>query len=72
MAEIGRVLLLVGVALAILGLILTYLPGLRLGRLPGDFTIELKSGRIYIPLATCILLSVVFSLLLWLIGWLRR
>jgi hypothetical protein len=72
MAEIGRILLVFGVVLAILGLILTYVPGLRLGRLPGDFTIELKGGRIYVPLATCALLSVAFSLLLWLVAWLRK
>jgi len=37
---------------------------LRLGRLPGDFAIRSKAGTFYFPLATCLLLSVVFSLVL--------
>jgi hypothetical protein len=38
----------------------------RLGRLPGDIHIHGKNSTFYFPLTTCILLSVVFSLVLWL------
>ena len=64
---IGRVLIIAGVALVILGLLVSFggrLP-LRLGRLPGDIYIRGRNTSFYFPLATCVLLSVVFSLVLW-------
>jgi hypothetical protein len=68
--EIGRVLLVLGLAIAALGLVLTL--GGRvpwLGRLPGDLVLRRGSFTAYVPLATCLLLSAVLSLVLW---WLRR
>jgi hypothetical protein len=68
--NLGRSLILVGALLMAAGLLLTYgdrLP-FRLGRLPGDIVWEGKSGAFYFPLATCLLLSVIFSLLMWLFG----
>lgn len=40
----------------------------RLGRLPGDIRIEGKNGSFYFPVVTCLLLSAVASLLMWLFG----
>lgn len=68
--NLGRSLILVGALLMAAGLLLTYgdrLP-FRLGRLPGDIVWEGKGGAFYFPLATCLLLSVIFSLLMWLFG----
>jgi Protein of unknown function (DUF2905) len=64
----GRVLIAIGIALVILGLILTVgekLP-VRLGRLPGDIVIRGKNSVFYFPLATSVLLSALLSLVLWL------
>jgi len=41
---------------------------IKLGRLPGDIRIEGKSGGFYFPVVTCLLLSVVLSLVMWLFG----
>ena len=41
---------------------------IKLGRLPGDIRIEGKNGSFYFPVATCLLLSVVLSALMWLFG----
>jgi Protein of unknown function (DUF2905) len=71
MPSLGRVLLVTGLLLALVGAALLAterLPWLRLGRLPGDLRIERGNFRFYFPLATSILLSVVLSLLLWLFG----
>jgi hypothetical protein len=70
---LGRSLIYVGGALLVLGLLLVLLgrvPGL--GRLPGDIVIERENFRLYIPLGTMILVSVVLTLLLNLISRLRR
>jgi hypothetical protein len=46
--------------------------GLPLGRLPGDIAIRGRHGGFYAPIATCLLLSLVISVILWLINLLRR
>jgi hypothetical protein len=69
--QLGRILVVVGLALAVVGglLILSErFPWLRLGRLPGDIAVEREHVRFYFPLGTSILVSVVLSLLLWLLA----
>jgi len=71
---LGRLLLTIGLILAAVGLLLVLsgrLPWLdrllhSLGRLPGDIVIERPGFRLYVPLGTGLLLSVVLSLLFWL------
>jgi Protein of unknown function (DUF2905) len=63
----GKLLLIVGIAIAALGLLV--MAGVPLGRLPGDFTVRRGSVTFYFPLATSILLSVVLTLLFY---FLRR
>ena len=70
-APLGRMLLVAGALIALVGLGLIAaerFPALRIGRLPGDFRIERGNFRFYFPLATSILLSVLASLALWLFG----
>ena len=61
---IGRTLILVGIVLVVIGLLSTL--GVRVGRLPGDIEIRGKNSVFYFPLMTCILVSVVLSLIMWL------
>jgi len=65
---IGRTLIIAGVALIVIGLLVSVAGRLpfRLGRLPGDIYIHGKNSSFYFPLTTCLLLSVLFSLVLWL------
>ncbi len=64
----GRFLILAGVALVLLGLLVIGADriGVHLGRLPGDIRIQGRRGGFYFPVVTCILLSVVLSLISWL------
>ena len=50
------------------GLLWPYLGKLGLGRLPGDIVIERENGTVYVPLATCLLLSLLLSLVLWVVN----
>jgi len=64
---LGRLLIVLGLVLVVAGVVVTYggrLP-IRLGRLPGDIAIQGKNSSFYFPLTTCILLSVLLSLLMW-------
>jgi hypothetical protein len=74
MVEMGRVLVALGVALVVIGGIVMLLgrAGLPLGRLPGDVLYRGKNTTFYFPLATSILISVVLSIVLFLIGRLKR
>jgi hypothetical protein len=65
----GRFLITTGLLLIVIGLFVTFAGRLpfRLGRLPGDIYIHGKNTSFYFPLATCILLSVIFSLVMWII-----
>ncbi len=68
--SIGRTLLALGIVILALGVVLTLgekLP-VRFGRLPGDVVIRGRNSVFYFPLATCLLVSVVLSFLLWLFG----
>ncbi len=68
--SVGRVLIVLGLIILVLGVIFTLgerLP-IRLGRLPGDIVIRGKNSMFYFPLATCLLISVVLSFLMWLFG----
>ena len=65
----GRMLIVLGAVLIVAGLLITLagrLP-LRLGHLPGDVVIRGRHGAFYFPIVTCILLSVIFSLVMWLV-----
>ena len=71
MAELGKILLALGLVMVVLGGILLLAGSSAgkvpwLGRLPGDIVIGQENWRFYFPLGTSILLSVVLSLLLWL------
>jgi len=70
MAALGRTLILVGAVLLVVGLLITFSARLpfRIGRLPGDILIRGKHGVFYFPLATCLLASVLVSLVVWLLG----
>ncbi|HKA01989.1 MAG TPA: DUF2905 domain-containing protein [Candidatus Solibacter sp.] len=66
---LGRMLIILGVMLVAAGVLVTLLGRLpiRLGHLPGDIEIHGKNSNFYFPLTTCILISVVASLVMWLL-----
>ena len=73
LSALGKTLLLVGIALALVGGVLVLAPRVPwLGRLPGDIRIQNERSTFYFPLATCILLSAVLSAILYLVSRLRR
>jgi hypothetical protein len=63
---VGRLLIIFGLALVVLGLLWPLFSKIGLGRLPGDIVVEREGFRLYIPLASSLIISLVLSLLLWL------
>ena len=68
MESMGRWLIGAGILLVVAGMVamLGERVGIRLGRLPGDIRVEGKHGAFYFPVVTCILISVVLSVISWL------
>ena len=62
--ELGRILVVVGAVIAVVGLLAVLGVRLPFGRLPGDITIGGERGGIFIPIATSIVLSLVLTLIL--------
>lgn len=65
----SRFLITLGLVLVAAGLLWPVLQKFGLGRLPGDFVIEREHFRLYLPLGTSLLISIVLTLILW---WLNR
>ncbi len=72
--ELGRLLLFLGLLLVAVGAALVFgarLP-FRLGRLPGDIVYRSRNTAFYFPIVTCLVLSVLLTIVLWVISVLRR
>ena len=67
MTGLGKSLIILGLLLTAVGLLLTFSGKLPLvGKLPGDIRIERENFSFYFPLGTCLLLSLLVSLVFWL------
>lgn len=64
----ARFLITLGIVSLAAGLLWPYLSRIGLGRLPGDFVIERESMTFYFPLTTCFLLSLLLSLVFWVLN----
>jgi len=73
--QLGKYLVIVGVALVAFGLLVmagSKFSFFGLGRLPGDIAYKGKNGWFYFPIVTCAILSVVLTLVFWLVSLLTR
>jgi len=71
---LGRTLIVAGLVLVAIGVLVSVagrLP-IRLGHLPGDIDIQGKNSRFYFPLATCLLISALATLVMWVVGRFQR
>jgi membrane protein implicated in regulation of membrane protease activity len=67
MQEIGKLLFVAGLVMAAVGLLLWKTGGLGvIGRLPGDISVQRPGFSFYFPITTCIVISIVLTLLMWL------
>jgi hypothetical protein len=70
--HIGKWLIAIGVFITLVGGLITLLSKIGLFRLPGDLEFGSRNWRIYIPIASCIIISIILTLILWLINYFRR
>ena len=73
MRGMGKILIVAGLMIAGVGMLLMFTDKIPfLGKLPGDINIKKENFQLYVPITTSILLSVLFSLILWLISFLNK
>jgi hypothetical protein len=67
MQDVGKFLLLIGAALVLLGAVLWRFPGSFgwFGKLPGDISVQKGNFSFYFPIVTCVVLSIVLTILSW-------
>jgi hypothetical protein len=70
--QIGKWLIAAGVIVVLLGVFMTVLGKIGLFKLPGDLQFGGKNWRVFFPIASCIVLSIILTLILWLINYFRR
>ena len=70
--QLGKLLILSGVVLIVAGGLVMGLSKLGLFRLPGDMSFGGKNWRVYFPLASCVVLSLVMTLIFWLVRYFRK
>lgn len=70
--QIGKWLISVGLIIVLIGVLTMLFGRIGLFRLPGDFQFGSKNWRVYLPLASSILISIILTIILWIIGFFRR
>ena len=70
--QIGKWLIVAGIFIILLGGLIILLGRVGLFKLPGDIEFSSRNWRFYFPIASCIVLSIVLTLILWLINYFRR
>jgi len=70
--QFGKWLIVAGIVIALFGVLVIVLGRFGLFKLPGDLEFGSKNWRIYFPIASCIILSIILTFILWLINYFRR
>ncbi|HPC21454.1 MAG TPA: DUF2905 domain-containing protein [Phycisphaerae bacterium] len=70
--NLGKLLVIAGLTLAIIGALIWGFGRLGIRRLPGDIYYQSDGVRIYIPIVTCLVLSILLTAVIWIWQWLGR
>ena len=70
--QFGKILIFTGLFIAAVGLMIVVLGKFGLFKLPGDLEFESRNWKIYIPIASSIILSIILTLILWIVSYFRR
>lgn len=70
--QLGKLVFLAGVVISLVGVLIIFFGHLGLFRLPGDFEFGGKNWKVYLPIASSIIISIILTLVFWLINHLRH
>lgn len=67
MSSTQKILIFIGIILLVMGLLWPWVSKLPIGKLPGDIIVDKPNFKLYIPITTMLIISIIISLILWLI-----
>lgn len=70
--QFGKFILIAGLVIAGMGIAIILLSKTGFFKLPGDIKLEGKNWKIYFPIVSCIIISIIFTLIMWLINYFRK
>lgn len=70
--QFGKYILITGIVISFIGIVFIFLGKMGLFRLPGDIELEGKNWKIYFPIISCITISIILTIILWIISFLRK
>ena len=70
--QLGKLILLTGIVISIVGVVIILLSKTGLFKLPGDMYFEGKNWKVYFPVVSCIIVSIILTVILWVVGWLLK
>ena len=70
--QFGKYILITGIVISIIGGIVILLGKIGISRLPGDIELEGRNWKIYFPVISCIVISIILTGILWFIRFLRK
>ena len=70
--QFGKYILMTGIVISIIGIIIILLGKTGIFKLPGDIELEDKNWKIYFPIISCIIISIILTVVLWIINFLRK
>jgi hypothetical protein len=70
--QIGRLLIAIGLTITLLGGLFLLLGQLGFFKLPGDIQFSSKNWRVFFPITSCIIISIILTLILWLINYFKQ
>ena len=70
--NIGKLILLTGIVISFLGVVIIFLGKIGIYKLPGDIELEGKNWKVYFPIVTCIIVSILLTLIMWIVRYFRK
>ena len=70
--QFGKLLLIVGIAISIIGIVIVLLSKMGLFKLPGDIHLEGKNWGFYFPIVSCLIISSILTAIMWIIHYLKK
>ena len=70
--QFGKLVLLTGIIISLAGALIMLLGHFGLFKLPGDLEFGSKNWKVYFPVVSCIVISIILTLILWLVNYLRH
>jgi hypothetical protein len=70
--QLGKWLISAGIIIALAGAVVMVLGRIGLFKLPGDLEFGSKNWKVYFPLASCIIISIILTVILWIISYFRK